>query len=297
MNQFPGTRPRLGDVRVLTLNLWGRHGVWADRRTMLIDGLLALQPDLLAFQESIKNDEYDQVIDLLGPGWNIVHQQSRDPEGMGISIASRWPLLDVQEVDLHVTPRTKNFPCGTLIAEVLAPEPVGPLLLVNHFPNWQLNFEYERELQAVAAARVVEERARLRTQQVVLVGDQDAAPDATSIRFWSGRQSLFEMSVCYRDVWESTHPGDPGHTFTSASPIVREQVVKDMRPFRDWPFRRIDYIFVRYGEHGGLALDILGCARIFDEPVNGVWASDHFGLLADLAAPEQISTPLKGGAL
>jgi hypothetical protein len=27
--------------------------------------------------------------------------------------------------------------------------------------------------------------------------------------------------------------------------------VRDTRPFRDWPFRRIDYIFVRFGEHGG----------------------------------------------
>jgi len=25
--------------------------------------------------------------------------------------------------------------------------------------------------------------------------------------------------------------------------------------------------------------------RIFDEPVDGVWASDHFGVVADLALP------------
>jgi endonuclease/exonuclease/phosphatase family metal-dependent hydrolase len=58
-----------------------------------------------------------------------------------------------------------------------------------------------------------------------------------------------------------------------------------MRPFRDWPFRRVDYIFLRFGAHGGTALDIAACERIFDELVNGVWASDHFGLVADLARP------------
>jgi hypothetical protein len=42
---------------------------------------------------------------------------------------------------------------------------------------------------------------------------------------------------------------------------------------------------VRYAEHGGRALDIAACARIFDEPIDGVWASDHFGLIADLAKP------------
>lgn len=283
-NPFLDSRPRLGDLRVLTLNLWQRHGAWAQRRSVLIDGFRALQPDLVALQESIKNDEYDQVADLLGPGFNVAQQKRRDPNGMGISIASRWPLGEVHEVDLNVTPRTAGFPCTTLVAEVLAPDPVGPLLFVNHFPNWQLNFEYERELQAVAAARFVE-ATRQSKQQVVLAGDLDADPDATSIRFWSGRQSLGNMSVCYRDAWESTHPGDSGHTFTPRNPLVKEQVVKDMRPFRDWPFRRIDYIFVRCGAHGGRTLDIAACARIFDEAINGVWVSDHFGLVADLAAP------------
>jgi hypothetical protein len=35
----------------------------------------------------------------------------------------------------------------------------------------------------------------------------------------------------------------------------------------------------------GPALDVSACARIFDEPVDGVWASDHFGVVADLALP------------
>jgi hypothetical protein len=46
-NQFPNTGPRLGEVRVLTLNLWGRHEAWPDRRAVLIDGLRALWPDLI----------------------------------------------------------------------------------------------------------------------------------------------------------------------------------------------------------------------------------------------------------
>ncbi len=280
--RIPKHRPRLAGLRVLTLNLWQRYGVWTDRRSVLMDGFRALQPDLVAFQESIKNDEYDQAADLLGPTFNVVHQKSRDPNGMGISIASRWPLGEVHEVNLNLTSRTAGFPCGALVAEVHAPNSVGPLLFVNHFPHWQLNFEYERELQTVAVARFVEDRVGRSKEQVVLVGDLDADPDAASVRFLSGRQSLGGMSVCYRNAWESTHPEKLGHTFTPDNPLVRDEVVKDMRPFRDWPFRRIDHIFVRFGEHGGRALDIRACARIFDESIDGVWASDHFGLIADL---------------
>lgn len=273
-------------IRVLTLNLWQRYGDWTARRNVLIDGLRTLKPDIVGFAESIKTLDYDQVADLLGPDFNVVHSKNRDSSGMGISIASRWPIQHVEEVDLEVKPRTAGFPCAALAGEIVAPEPIGAFLLVNHFPNWQLNFERERELQAVAAARLIENLAAKTNQQVIMVGDLDADPDAASIRFWTGRQSLDGMSVCYRDAWESVHGKDPGHSFTPENPLVKEQVVKGTRPFRDWPFRRIDYIFVRFGPHGGSALDIVDCQRIFDQPVNGVWASDHFGLVADCAMPE-----------
>jgi hypothetical protein len=45
-------------------------------------------------------------------------------------------------------------------------------------PNWQLQFERERELQAVAAARVLEELAGGFDTHVVLAGDLTADPDA-----------------------------------------------------------------------------------------------------------------------
>ena len=72
------------------------------------------------------------------------------------------------------------------------------------------------------------------------------------------------------------HPGDSGHTFTPETPIMIG---------RDWPFRRIDYVFVRCREHEGPTLEITSCERIFDRPLEGVWASDHFGLCVDLAVP------------
>ena len=39
---------------------------------------------------------------------------------------------------------------------------------------------------------------------------------------------------------------------------------------------------VRCVDHGP-TLDVSSCERIFDKPVDGVWASDHFGVVADLA--------------
>lgn len=276
-----GSRPQdLRKIRVATLNLWAKQEPWVERRRMLIDGFRQLQPDLVALQEPIVGGGYDQVVDLLGSDYYVAHTTRGlvpNHGHQGASIASRWPLDVVHEVDLNLTPRTADFPCTTLIAEVAALAPVGALLFVNHLPSYELNFEYERELQAVAAARAVEDLVGLRTRHVIVAGDFDAVPDAASVRFWTGRQSLDGLSVCYRDAWEHAHPGEPGHTYTSRNPQMTAQ---------DWPFQRIDYIMVRCG-HDGPTLDIAACDLIFDEPSGGVWASDHFGLVADLAVPAQ----------
>jgi hypothetical protein len=53
------------DLRFLSLNLWALHGAWTQRREVLAVGLRALAPDVVAFQEAVVEEEYDQVVDLL----------------------------------------------------------------------------------------------------------------------------------------------------------------------------------------------------------------------------------------
>jgi endonuclease/exonuclease/phosphatase family metal-dependent hydrolase len=284
------------EIRVATLNLWGRRGAWEERRRVLVEGFRKNSPDLVAFQEAVVTEGYDQVTDILGPGYHLAHQTEREAgrggdieDGQGILIASRWPIGEVREPDLNVTPRTADFACGAIIAEVLVPQPIGALLFVNHLPNWQLTFEHERELQTAIVGRAIEQIAEERDlRHVVLAGDLDATPVAASVRFWRGLQSLGGMSVCYRDAWGSTHPEEPGHTFTTENPLVTAENW-------DWELesgRRIDHIFVRCSAHGP-NLDIRGCERIFDEAVDGVWASDHFGFCADLCAQTSAGRPVR----
>lgn len=274
-----------GAVRALTLNLWGPGGAWDERRPALADGLLGLNPDLVALQEAVTGDGRDQAAEVLGPGYRVVHQRVGlvGDGNHGASIASRWPLGEVREADLRVPPRTADYPCGTLAAEVLAPEPLGPLLFVAHGPSHQPSYEYERELQSVAAARLVEEMAgSVGARHVVVAGDFNAGPDADSVAFWRGRRSLGGTSVCYRDAWGSVRPDDPGHTFTPRNPHVAEN-----KPAMD-AGRRIDYVLVRCDDAlWGPTLDIASCGLAFDGPVGGVWASDHFGVVADLAIPSR----------
>ena len=242
-----------------------------------------LGPDLVALQEVTRTADYDQVADLLGPGYAVVDHSDPSPEGVGAALASRWPVRDPRRLDLHLTPRADLSWAAAVAVEVFAPAPLGPLLAVHHKPNWQYGREYEREQQAVAAARFVEQVVGelghgQREPPVVLLGDFDAAPEAASIRFWTGRQSLDGTSVCYQDAWEAVHPGEAGHTFTPDNRLVRDGEMALERG------RRIDYVMVRCGPHGP-TLEVTGCQRILDQPVDGVWASDHYGVLVDLQLP------------
>jgi endonuclease/exonuclease/phosphatase family metal-dependent hydrolase len=81
-------------MRALSLNLYAQHGDWPARRQALRQGLARLRPDLLALQEAVVDDAYDQVADLLGDGWHVAHQRQGlvgDGRHHGASVASRWP--------------------------------------------------------------------------------------------------------------------------------------------------------------------------------------------------------------
>jgi endonuclease/exonuclease/phosphatase family metal-dependent hydrolase len=238
------------------------HAEWPRRREVIRAGLAELDPDVLAVQE-VAEDLSDR------PGaW---HSQ-RSPDGVGAALYSRWPITGVQELDLRLTTRVDLPWCATVVAEIDAP--FGPLLVAHHKPTYQYGYAVERELQSVAAARFIEKIAWDRDVHVILTGDFDDTPDSSSIRFWTGRQSLDGISVAYHDAT------DGQLTFTPDNPLVAAGEM----PLE--PGRRIDYVMVRCGTHGP-TLRTVSARRVFDRPVDGIWPSDHFGVLAEFAVPEE----------
>jgi endonuclease/exonuclease/phosphatase family metal-dependent hydrolase len=138
-------------IRVATQNIWQFHDAWEARRPVLIDGLRELAPDLVALQEALA----EQPRDLLGTDFH--YARHRD-----VAIASRWPIGDVRELE-----------SATIAAEIDAP--IGRLVFVNHCPSYELDRELDRERQAVAAARLVEE---MRPEHAILAGDLNARPES-----------------------------------------------------------------------------------------------------------------------
>jgi hypothetical protein len=92
--------------------------------------------------------------------------------------------------------------------------PFVPSLSIHHSAAYQFGYTREREVQAVTCARFVEDHMAVRDAHAVLLGDFNDTPGSSSLRFWTGRQSLEGFCVAYQDAWEAVHPGSAGHTFS-----------------------------------------------------------------------------------
>ncbi|WP_372343508.1 endonuclease/exonuclease/phosphatase family protein [Streptomyces sp. KL116D] len=268
-------------LRVLTMNvLEPRYADGATRRRALAVALARADPDVVALQEVVADDERA----LAAQGRHVLPHPNRSPDGVGAVLAVRGSVGRVRSDPLRTGARTERTPwCGVVAAEVTYDEPLGGVLVVHHKPSWPHGFEHEREQQARAAASLAEEMfaaGRDRLRHVIVLGDFDAPPDAASLRFWRGLQSLDGLSVCYQDAWEAAHPHYPGLTFTPDNPLVR---AGDM-PLE--PGRRIDHVLARCGMHGP-GLRVASCERFLLEPVDGVQVSDHYGVLVDFEVPER----------
>jgi endonuclease/exonuclease/phosphatase family metal-dependent hydrolase len=261
-------------LRCVTFNVLGPANPDWERRSRVIRGALrALEADVVALQEvNVRGG----VEDLLGQDYCITPFSATSEDDTGAALATRAKHRVLEEIDQRTPQHGEDLPwCATLIVELESA--VGPLVLAHHKPNWPFPLEVEREQQARRAALAVEEHAGDRP--AVVLGDFDATPESASMLFWRGRRSIDGVSVCYQDAWETARPADPGLTFTAENPLVRAGEVATAVS------RRIDYVLVRAGRHGPL-LQVLHCDRFLDEPVDGVWASDHYGVIADLSAPE-----------
>lgn len=279
----PNSSPETSDgsVRVATFNVLSPLlADWHQRKTVVAEELRVTAPDIIALQEVDAGEDREQTIaDLVGSGRHVAWHSRTTPDGIGLALASRWPISKFHEHSLCVTDRAAAFPwSAVVVAEIRAPQPLGTLHIAHHKPVFQFDYEHERELQAVEAARFIEEILDDRDEHVVVVGDFDAPPDSSSVRFWTGRQSLAGVSVGYHDAWEMLRPTDPGHTFTPDNPLVARG---DMFSAAG---RRIDYVMVR-GRGFGPTLEVRSVDLIGVHPRGGIQASDHYGVVAELTVP------------
>lgn len=270
-------------LRILTLNVENEEG--DPRRLDLINReIRQLDPDLVALQEVVRTPQRNQL-DTLLDGTNLyrTHQvevMAATPPGGdrygGSAVATRWPHRVVEALDLRLSDAA-DVPWCTLAALVPLPDE-GDLLFIATTTAWRLDAESAHERQVVALTNLdARHRQDLPT---IIAGDFNAAPDAASIRYLTGLQSLGGRSVHYHDAWTVAGEG-PGYTWTSDNPNAKSVIDQIVRQPNHR--RRVDYVFVgSWDAHPKAHCRIQAARLACDQPSDGIWASDHFGVVVDL---------------
>ena len=270
-------------VRIVTLNIWNTEGE-PGRLKAINSELRRLNPDLVALQEVVQTADV-QSLDAVLEGMRLQRTHQADVQQFtppfadkygGSAVATRWPHQAVEALDLRL-PEASDVPWATLAVVVQLPD-LGELLFIGATAAWRLSAEAARERQAIMIADL--DARHRRELPTLIAGDFNADPDAASIRFLTGRQSLQGRSVLYHDAWSVAGEG-PGYTWTVDNPNAAagaEQIIG-----QPGHRSRFDYVFVgSWDAHPKAHARVKTASLAFDRPIDGIWASDHFGLVIDL---------------
>jgi endonuclease/exonuclease/phosphatase family metal-dependent hydrolase len=261
-------------LKVLSLNLWHDAGPWPARAKRIREWIDRLDPDLVGFQEALEGDGVDLAAELMaGRGYHLDFAAAtprwlgRDV-AFGNAVASRWPIAERAVLALPGGGDGETRSALSVTVEA----PCGPIAFTCTHLNWRFHHGHVRERQVLALAEWARARRPKDGFPPVMVGDFNAAPESAEIRFLSGLQSLAGRSVYWNDAFAVAGDGGPGLTWSNRNDHAREWLEPD---------RRIDYVFVGPPRRDGVG-QVTDCRVVCDDVVDGVWPSDHFGVLAEL---------------
>jgi endonuclease/exonuclease/phosphatase family metal-dependent hydrolase len=290
-------------LRVVQLNAGSLlEGGWAERRHEIVAWLGRLAPDVVCLQEiwedAANANTAGWLAERLGDGWYwyfgglpIGSRLWPDPSlRFGSAVLSRWPIdagtchrlptlddgdpfvADVPWELVHVrTAGLEVFSCHLASAPTHALHRHRQVLAVDEHIGTAV------DRAAAVSSRPGRDRGGM---PPVLCGDFNAEPDSDEIRFLCGLTPLDGRMTYYHDAWRVAGDSGPGYTQDwRTNPIAAGLNV---------PRKRIDYVFVgdSFQRRGG-AGRVLSAHLAFHEPLTGVLASDHAGLVVNIAWPER----------
>jgi endonuclease/exonuclease/phosphatase family metal-dependent hydrolase len=258
-------------LRVATWNLWCRNGDWRARQPAIIGVLCGADADVVGFQE-LSTREPDQVAWLRDElGYVVATSPDGDDDRHGIAnaIASRWPIIESSWRYLDVG----SMPPHRTVLRATIASPHGDLrVYCTHLSHgFDQSGLRRRQLDQIAMMVAEERDDPSSTYPPIVLGDFNAVPDSDEMRRVTGLTEPAVSGLVFSDAWAQAG-GGLGATYSASNPYVVDSA---------WPERRLDYVLVGWPRQRPLGNPVRA-SLIGVEPLDGVVASDHYGVVVDL---------------
>ncbi len=258
-------------VRIMTWNIWWRFGPWEQRVPAILQCIADIDPDVIALQEVWGDDTTnfaEKVADRLG--YQHVFASSMNMQGFkfGNALLSRWPIISDDFAMLFGEEETGE---GRLVLFAEVDGPRGHIPVFCTHLNWKFEHSNIRQHQVTDLTRFVDKK-RPFTYSPIVCGDFNSEPSSDEIRMLTGLTSCPVEDLVFHDAWSVAGGDAGGITWDNRNPYAISEFEPD---------RRLDYIFVGWPGSGG-AGHIVDCRLAGNKPIDGVWPSDHYAVVAEL---------------
>lgn len=237
-------------LRLACFNIWHNQGDWPARRTLLIEALRSTDADIIALQEVLEDanvglpNQARTVAEALG-GYEVQFS-SVDAEGG----PRRYGNAILSRLPVLSHDWKKLEPLDDYRTAIRARVDLGgrPVDIVN------THLAYQADAQAVRARQIADLMGWIPTDgtPLIVMGDFNAVQEDAGLNALTGPR------------------------FFSALP--RNSVDTTLNPAKGHPPRVIDHIFAEAARFAPVEAH-----RIGDQPVNGEYPSDHFGVAATVS--------------
>lgn len=275
---------------------------WEQRRHEVIAQIIAANADVVCVQEvweesdSVGTTQW-LVSDLAAKG-HAYHYifgghgfgdfEKQNPRfRFGSAILSRWPIDTSQLWALPVADDPDDPIPAFVPWELLHARSAGLDIFTTHLAPAPSHGRHRR-LQVLKIDELIRQvrgdldvqefGSRRQAMPAILTGDFNAEPDTDEIRFLKGLTVLDDRTMFMQDAWAVAGDGGPGYT--------NDWLTHPLSAMLNVHRKRIDYVFVgdpfrRVGNAGR----VHSCEMVAAEPLTGIQASDHIGLLAEIEWP------------
>lgn len=262
-------------ITVMTLNLWGGQQ-WLHRRDAVAAWVEQIRPDLLALQEVVRTPDHCQatwLADRTGMTAVFSPAHERTDFEFGNAVLTRLPITATRSTSLTAGAGARvGERRGAVTVEVQSGH--GSVAFTSTHLAHLFDEGWLRQAQVLDLADFVQLGSHNDFPPIVC-GDFNARPDSTEVRFVKGLHAIDGRSFHLFDAFEVANPNVSGFTWDNRNPNAALNQVPD---------QRIDYVFVGVRTNDG-AGRVITAKIVCDQPHDGVWASDHFGVAVELACP------------